>query len=137
MSQGSSRSRDEAGWPNLAGPTYENGDGSGISLFTRDDATGAREKSKTFARPTLKRADENSVRAMLVHRDKVTGIDRLFVSAGVLGVFSGVHDPAAPGKTRWDAKPETALFRFVRSPSSRPTRRLPQDRWPRPHYQPH
>ena len=91
----------------LLASTYENGGGGGISLFTRDDATGVWEKSKIIARPTLKRADENSVRAMLVHRDKVTGIDRLFVSAGVLGVFSGVYDPASPGKIRWDPRSET------------------------------
>jgi hypothetical protein len=44
---------------------------------------------------------------MLVHRDKVTGIDRLFVSVGVHGVFSGVYDPTFPGKIRWDSASET------------------------------
>jgi poly(A) polymerase len=91
----------------LLASTYEGGGAPGISLFTRDDTTGAWEKSKIMAGPTGKRGEENSVRAMLVHRDKVTGIDRLFVSVGVHGVFSGVYDPTFPGKIRWDSASET------------------------------
>jgi hypothetical protein len=82
-----------------------NGDG-GISLFTRDDATGTWAHSQIMPGPTGKRGEDNSTRAMRVHRDGVTGAERLFVSAGVHGVFSGVYDPAAPGKVRWDRKPE-------------------------------
>lgn len=82
-----------------------NGDG-GISLFTRDDATGGWARSQIMPGPTGKRGEDNSVRAMRVHRDSVTGGERLFVSAGVHGVFSGVYDPAGPGKVRWDRKPE-------------------------------
>jgi len=82
-----------------------NGDG-GISLFTRDDATGGWARSQIVPGPTGQRGEPNSVRAMRVHRDSVTGAERLFVSAGVHGVFSGVYDPAAPGKVRWDRKPE-------------------------------
>jgi hypothetical protein len=37
----------------------------------------------------------------------VTGIDRLFVSIGELGIFSGVYAPAVPGKIRWDADSES------------------------------
>jgi len=91
----------------LLASTYQGGGDGGISLFTRDDTTGTWEKSKIIAGPTGKRGEDNSVRAMLVHRDKVTGIDRLFVSAGVHGVFSGVYDPTSPGKIRWDPKSET------------------------------
>ena len=84
------------------------GDGrTGVSLFTRDDVTGQWEKSKILAGPTGKRGAANSVRAMRVHRDAVTGVDRLFVSIGELGLFAGVYDPAVPGRIRWDAKPET------------------------------
>jgi len=82
-----------------------NGDG-GISLFTRDDATGGWVRSQIMPGPTGKHGEDNSVRAMRVHRDSVTGAERLFVSAGTNGVFSGVYDPAAPGKVRWDRKPE-------------------------------
>jgi hypothetical protein len=37
----------------------------------------------------------------------VTGVDRLFISLGVLGIFSGVYDPDAPGKIRWDPQSES------------------------------
>jgi hypothetical protein len=79
----------------------------GISLFTRDDDTSRWEKSKIIAGDNGLTGEDNSVRAMLVHRDAVTGIDRLFVSVGVAGIYSGVYDPRAPGKIRWDRESET------------------------------
>jgi len=85
--------------------SYEGGGNGGTSLFTRDDTTGAWQKSKITAGPAGERGEQDSV--MLVHRDKVTGIDRLFVSVGVDGVFSGVYDPTSPGKIRWDPGSET------------------------------
>ena len=47
-------------------------------------------------------------RAVIIHRDSVTGIDRVFALHGVLGVMSGVYDPNStlPGKVRWDSTPE-------------------------------
>ncbi len=87
--------------------TYD-GDGSrGISFFVRNDETGQWEKSKIISGDTGKRGEENSVRATRVYRDKVTGIDRIFISIGVLGIYSGIYDPAAPGKIRWDNKSES------------------------------
>jgi len=83
-----------------------NGDG-GIDLYTRDDASGRWDRSQILPGPTGKRGEGNSVRAMRVHRDRVTGAERLFVSAGVHGVFSGAYDPAAPGKVRWQRPSET------------------------------
>jgi hypothetical protein len=44
---------------------------------------------------------------MCVHRDKVTGIDRLFLSIGKLSIFSGMFDPAARGKVKWFTASET------------------------------
>jgi hypothetical protein len=51
------------------------------------------------------------VRSFALHRDSVTGIDRIF--AGTNGnaqcprrIFSGVHDASSPGRIRWDADPE-------------------------------
>jgi len=91
----------------LMASTYEGNGNHGVSLFTRDDATGKWEKSKIINGDTGKRGEANSVRAMRVYRDKVTGVDRLFVSIGVLGVFSGVYDPNAPGRIRWNVKSES------------------------------
>lgn len=91
----------------LLASTYEGIGRRGISLFTKDDATGSWEKSKIISGDTGKRGDENCVRAMRVYRDKVTGVDRLFVSIGVLGIFSGVYDSTAPGRIRWDGVSES------------------------------
>ncbi len=43
-----------------------------------------------------------------MHRDAITGVDRVFVSIGILGIYSGVYDPNVPGRIRWDAKAESA-----------------------------
>jgi hypothetical protein len=91
----------------LLASTYQgNGDG-GISLFTRDDATGSWTKSTIIGGPTGKRGEGNSVRAMRVHRDRITGVDRLFISLGVFGLYSGVYDPSAAGRIRWDGKSDS------------------------------
>jgi hypothetical protein len=91
----------------LMASTYESSRYLGISLFTRDDATGTWEKSKIISGDTGERGEASSVRAMRVYRDKVTGVDRLFISIGVLGVFSGFYDPYAAGKIRWDVVSES------------------------------
>jgi len=91
----------------LLASAFEGGGEGGISLFTRNDATGQWEQSKIIPGPTGKRGEANSVRAMRVHRDTVTGVDRLFISIGELGVFSGVYDPDVRGSIRWDRKSES------------------------------
>jgi hypothetical protein len=91
----------------LLAAAYQGNGSGGISLFTRDDARGTWEKSKIIDKPTGKKGEENSVRALRVHRDRVTGVDRLFVSVGVMGIFSGVYDPSAPGRIRWDKQSES------------------------------
>jgi hypothetical protein len=91
----------------LFAAAYQGNGSGGVSLFTRDDASGRWEKSKIIDQPTGKKGEDNSVRALRVHRDKVTGVDRLFVSVGVFGIFSGIYDPAMLGKIRWDARSES------------------------------
>ena len=50
-----------------------------------------------------------TARAVVVHRDAVTGVDRIFALQGQRGVVSGVYDPqcSAAGKVLWDKEPET------------------------------
>jgi len=71
-------------------------------IWTRDD------DRNRWAQTTLKGdpACRRSTRAFIVHRDRQTGIDRVFVATGALGIFSGVFDAAQPGKIRWDEKAE-------------------------------
>ena len=79
-----------------------------VSLFARNDATGKWTKGTVYSGPRQRGAEENfSVRAMCLHRDKVTGADRLFVTIGSLGIFSGVYDETAPGKIKWTSQSES------------------------------
>lgn len=71
-------------------------------IWTRDDDRGTWARTTLPAGQTLRR----STRAFAVHRDRVTHVDRVFVAAGAPGIFSGVYDPALPGKVRWDEQPE-------------------------------
>jgi len=77
-------------------------------IYTRNDGKG------TWARTTL-RGDpkaRRSTRALIVHRDRETGIDRAFVAAGALGIYSGVYDAALPGRVRWNAEAELGPLRI-------------------------
>jgi hypothetical protein len=49
------------------------------------------------------------VRSFGRHRDRVTGIDRVFAGQDARGVFSGTYDPTIPGRIRWSAVPELDL----------------------------
>ena len=69
-------------------------------VFTRDDRTEKWVRTAIFSGPTP--GGENySMRDIHVHRDRITGVDRIFVTVGIQGVFSGVYDPALPGRIRW------------------------------------
>jgi hypothetical protein len=72
------------------------------NIWTRDD------DSNTWGKTTLQAPDRyrRSTRALTVHRDQRTGVDRIFVAAGALGIYSGVYDPNQPGRIRWDTKAE-------------------------------
>jgi len=72
------------------------------NLWTRHDDTNTWTKTTLHAGRQYRR----SVRAAIVHRDRATGVDRLFVAAGALGICSGVYDANLPGRIRWDRVPE-------------------------------
>lgn len=73
------------------------------AVFVRDDATGKWVKSIIAQRGAR---DLGEVRMLQVHRDRVTGADRLIATITNGKVFSGGYDPAAPGFIRWDPEPE-------------------------------
>ena len=83
------------------------GNGSaGVVLYTRNGSSGQWVRSQIISgQPSLANADY-STRAMLVHRDTVTGVDRLFVTVGTVGIISGVYDPTATGSIRWESQVE-------------------------------
>ena len=78
-----------------------------ITFFTRDDATGKWVTSTIYSGPKPDDLEDRSVRALCVHRDKVTGIEHIFITIGKLGIFSGVYDAVAVGKVRWDPHSES------------------------------
>ncbi len=72
------------------------------NIWTRDDG------NDTWVKTTLQVGGKykRSTRAFIIHRDQETGIDRVFVAAGEMGIYSGVYDADQSGKIRWDEKPE-------------------------------
>ena len=72
------------------------------NIWTRNDETNAWAKTTLPAGHELRR----STRAFAIHRDRQTGVDRIFVAAGALGIYGGVYDAGRPGKIRWDEKAE-------------------------------
>ena len=46
------------------------------------------------------------VRHLAVHRDRVTGVDRVIAALTSGSVFSGGYDAGAPGRIRWNPEPE-------------------------------
>ena len=81
-----------------------NPQGANINVFVRDDGTGEWEKTVLLS-GTGESGENNSTRCMTVYRDRVTGVDRLFLPVGLLGIFTGVYDADVPGTIRWDRMP--------------------------------
>lgn len=74
-----------------------------IDLFTRDDAGGRWDQHTLWRSATDGPGEHHSVRALRIYRDRITGIDRLFITLGRHGIRSGVFEADAPGRIRWDA----------------------------------
>jgi hypothetical protein len=88
----------------LLAATYDGPERGGVDVFVRDDPTGKWTATALIRGRTGKLGGDNSVRAAMVYRDRVTGREKLFISVGVLGLFTGTFDPSAPGKIVWDSR---------------------------------
>jgi hypothetical protein len=77
-------------------------------VFSRDDATGI-WAAMSLAQDRPMPGFLPQVRSLGGHRDRLTGIDRVFAGQDPRGVFSGTYDPAVPGRIRWSAAPELDL----------------------------
>jgi len=74
--------------------------GGAVSAWVRSDDTG--KWHHTLVRHGSAVGGVRWVpRDMQVYRDKVTGIERLFLLLGNPGVITGVYDPKEPSKIRW------------------------------------
>ena len=90
----------------LFASTYDAGGRRGITFFVRDDERGSWIPSKIINGDVGRRGEDSSVRAAAVHRDRVTGLERLFLSIGTLGIYTGRYDPSLPGRIAWEPAPE-------------------------------
>jgi len=90
----------------IAAAYSPNPQGADINVFVRDEDAGAWEKTVLIS-GTGESGENNSTRCMTVYRDRVTGVDRLFLPVGLLGIFTGVYDADVPGRILWDKTPET------------------------------
>jgi hypothetical protein len=91
----------------LLASTYD-GDGSrGVTFFVRDDERGSWIPNKIInSGVSGQRGEDKSVRAAAVYRDRITGLERLFLSVGIHGIYSGRYDPTLPGSIAWAPAPE-------------------------------
>jgi hypothetical protein len=72
-----------------------------VQIFSRDDTSG------TWVPMNFAEASKYSTtRALGLHRDKTTGVDRVFAGNDQLGVLSGVYDSHAAGRIRWELTAE-------------------------------
>src|SRR5258708_7117762 len=78
--------------------------GGPSELFARNDTTGA-WAAMPLAVPRVTSGIQQ-VRALAFHRDRQTGVDRVFAGNDRFGIFSGAYDAAAVGQVRWSAAPE-------------------------------
>jgi hypothetical protein len=90
----------------LAAPDVARGT---VEVFCRDDETGKWVPSTLGTGATYE-----TTRAIGLHRDCVTGIDRVFAGTNRLGVIGGVYDPAAAGRIRYPDEGYMDLFQIMR-----------------------
>ena len=85
--------------------------GGAVSAWVRNDESGTWQH--TLVRHGANPGGVRWVpRDMEIYRDKVTGVERLFLLLGNPGIVSGVYDPREPSKIRWDRNTE---FPFLTS----------------------
>jgi acetyl esterase/lipase len=77
--------------------------GGPLSVWVRDD-----DANRWVESPVTDRSACAYIRAFGQQRDTVTGVDHVFAGTGAGEVYAGVYDAAAPGRIRWNAKPEYA-----------------------------
>jgi hypothetical protein len=85
-------------------------------VMARNDAGGA-WAAMTLAAPRVTSGIQQ-VRALAAHRDRPTGIDRVFAGNDRHGVFSGAYDAGVAGGIRWSGAPELDTGRL--SPPASP-----------------
>jgi len=88
----------------MAAGAYKEEEGF-VSAWVRDDATGTWNHVRVRHGP-WKKGVRWVPRDMEIYRDKVTGVERLFLLLGNPGIISGVYDASLPSKIRWEEEIE-------------------------------
>ena len=96
-----------------AGSNFERG--GAVSAWVRND------ESETWTHSLVRHGSSVGgirwvPRDMETHTDKVTGVEKLFMSLGNPGIVAGTYDESRPGKIRWDRNLE---FPFLKEGSFR------------------
>ncbi|XOV90462.1 MAG: hypothetical protein ACFHX7_11405 [Pseudomonadota bacterium] len=73
-----------------------------IDVWTRDDATGDWTKATPHSGVTPADTHDISVRQVVVHRDSVTGEEKILLTVGTQGMLEGQYDASEPGQIRWN-----------------------------------
>ena len=82
-----------------------------VHAFTRSSDASGWAKTRICKGP-VRGGERYSVRDLQVHQDAATGVDRVFVTIGTVGIFSGVYAPELPGRIEWSAQPERGPFKI-------------------------
>jgi hypothetical protein len=98
----------------LIASTYSGNGSPGISVFVRNDERRSWTTSKVINGDTGRRGGDNSVRAAAVYRDRVTGLESVYLSVGILGIYAGRYDASRPGKISWASAPEPGTMTGTR-----------------------
>jgi poly(A) polymerase len=78
---------------------------SHVSVWVRNDVTGHWDHGVVKS-GSIARGVRWVPRDMEIYRDKITGIERIFLVLGNPGIISGVYDASHPSKIHWDANVE-------------------------------
>ena len=80
-----------------------------VNVFVRNDATGLWDK-KLIHQGGFPAGENYSVRDMEIFLDPITGKERIYISIGTKGIFTGAYKASVTGKIVWNATPEIATI---------------------------
>ena len=73
--------------------------------FVRNDINNTWEESLIF-QGGLPAGENYSIRDIQVYTDQITGIEKIYISVGVHGIFTGKYNPNISGNINWNSVPE-------------------------------
>lgn len=75
------------------------------SSFTRNDDNGTWDENIIY-QAGLPAGENYSIRDIQIYTDQVTGIERIYITVGTKGIFTGKYNASTPGKIDWIPTPE-------------------------------